>query len=164
MRLRRGELTGEWVEEAKARCQISEREDERRGRKVLDCKERGGKARRRHRRAEGRRGGCVGVEASDLPVPSPPLPTSRRGPTSRVAQMVAGSFGEGRVWVGQGPKTSATQTVLGVQHTWHPGLTICSELNATRARGVGLERDKDTAWGVNGFASTAAMNSVNQRL
>lgn len=108
----------------------------------------------------------MGVGAPDLSVPSPPLSASCRGPTSRVAQMVAGSSwgGEGRAWARQGPKTSAPRTVLGVQHTWHPGLTICSELTAAPARGVGLERDKDTAWGVDGFASTAAMNSVNQRL
>lgn len=64
----------------------------------------------------------------------------------------------------QGPKDSALQTAQGVLHIWHPGLTICSELTAAPARGVGLEKDKETAWGVDGFASVASMNSVNQRL
>lgn len=63
--------------------------------------------------------------------------------------------------MGQGPKNSAPHTAQGVLHIWHPELTICSELTAARARGVGLERDKDTAWGMDGFVSTAAMNSIN---
>lgn len=107
--------------------------------------------------------------APDLLAPSPPLPGSRRSLTSRVAQTAAGKLegmgGEGWSGVGWG-RDQRTQcpTAPGVAHTWHPGLAICSRLTASRAWDVGLERDKDTAWGVDGFASTAAVNPVNQRL
>lgn len=46
----------------------------------------------------------MGVGAPDLPVLSPPLPAWRRGPTSRVAQMVAGSSWGGEGLGGAGTK------------------------------------------------------------
>lgn len=72
--------------------------------------------------------------------------------------------GDRRGGVGQGPKNSAPQTAPGVLHTWHPGRAICSELTASRARGVGLERYDNSAWEEDAFESTETMKSVNQCL
>lgn len=87
-------------------------------------------------------------QAPGLLAPIPRLPGSRRGPTARVAQTAVGELmgGVGRGGVGPGPKSSVPRTAPYVLHTWHPGVAICSKLTASWTRGVGMERDKDTAW------------------
>lgn len=117
-------------------------------------------------RGEGRRA-LGGQRAQDARAPpgtrspcsQPSPPRVPLGPTSRVAPRAA--CRDGRGGVKQGPKNSVPHTAL---HTWHPGLAICSQLTAFRARAGGLERCKDSAWGEDDFESTEAMNSVSQCL
>lgn len=136
-----GNPPGSGQREARRNVKIREREEEGGGERRSIAEREDGEARRpsglpgdtvqRGKGAGAARAGSARHRSSVFPaLPAPPrVPL---GPTSRVAPTA--TRGSGRGGEEQGPKNLVPQTALSVLHTWHPGLAICCELTAFRAR------------------------------
>lgn len=128
-------MAREWSTEAATHCQRRGEERQRRQAQRTSRRSRRLPSDGSQRRGEARTPRAAGRAAGSSFCSLSPLASPGACRLHQDTHCAGGARGHGMGGVRQEPKSPVPHTAQGVLHTWHPGLTICSEL-PPRPRGV----------------------------